>query len=246
MHHEQDDKHDRGQRKRNPRVVSAKVVCETLRWRFLLLRHFNQVKNPAKCALPSRRVARITDCPSRLSVPPLTTSPICFTTGIASPVDADSSAGVAPSIITPSTGKKFAGLHEQLVSDLHLFNGSFYPATVFTPECVFRRDFEQRLDRFACAIICELLQPIAQRKQKEQRRAFGPSVNEQRADRDRHHQELDVDVALLERVPDILSGEPSAAHISESKERHQHFSANSCATEEKTRKRAQPAQASQQ
>src|SRR5438067_11112774 len=110
MHQEQDDKHNRGQRKRNPRVVSAKVVCETLRWRFLLLRHFNQVKNPAKCALPSRRVARITDCPSRLSVPPLTTSPICFTTGIASPVDADSSAGSAPSVLTPSTRTSSPGL----------------------------------------------------------------------------------------------------------------------------------------
>src|SRR5436190_7604716 len=105
MHQEQDDKHNRGQGKRNPRVVSAKVVCETLRWRFLLLRHFNHVKNPAKCALPQPARRGITDCPSRLSVPPLTTSPICFTTGIASPVNADSSADVAPSIITPSTGK---------------------------------------------------------------------------------------------------------------------------------------------
>ena len=77
---------------------------------------------------------------------------------------------------------------------------------------MFRRDFEQRLDRFACAIICELLQPIAQRKEKEQRRAFGPSLNEQRAERDRHHQELNVDLAALERMPDTLSGEPTAAH----------------------------------
>src|SRR5205814_8475146 len=105
MHQEQGDKHDRGQRKRNPRVVSAKVVCETLRWRFLLLRHFNQVKNPAKCALPSRRVARITDCPSRVERAAAHHVTDLFTTGIASPVDADSSAGVAPSIITPSTGK---------------------------------------------------------------------------------------------------------------------------------------------
>ena len=51
MHHEQDDKHNRGQRKRDPRVVTAKVVRETLRRRFLLLRHFNQPKNPAKRAL---------------------------------------------------------------------------------------------------------------------------------------------------------------------------------------------------
>ena len=82
---------------------------------------------------------------------------------------------------------------------------------------MFRRDFEQRLDRFACAIICELFQPIAQRKEKEQRRAFGPSLNEQGADRDGHHQELDVDLAPLERVPHILSGEPAAADISQSK-----------------------------
>ena len=52
MHHEQNDKDNRGQRKRDPRVVSAKVVGETLRRRFLLLRHFNQSKNPAKRALP--------------------------------------------------------------------------------------------------------------------------------------------------------------------------------------------------
>ena len=57
MHYKQDNKHNRGQRKRNPRVVSAKVVRETLRRRFLLLRHFNQPKNPAKraLALPARR-----------------------------------------------------------------------------------------------------------------------------------------------------------------------------------------------
>src|SRR4030095_16072192 len=111
---------------------------------------------------------------------------------------------------------------------------------------MFRRDFEQRLDRFACAIICKLLQPIAQRKQKEQRRAFGPSLNEQHAERDGHHQELDVDLAALERVPHVRSGEPSAADISDSKESREQFSANSCAIEEKTSKRAQSADTGQQ
>src|SRR5437764_6454689 len=109
MHHEQDDKHNRGQRKRDPRVIIAERIRETLRRRFLLLRHFNHVKNPAKCALPQPARRGITDWPSRLSVPPLTASPICFTTGIASPVKADSSADVAPSIITPSTGKSSPG-----------------------------------------------------------------------------------------------------------------------------------------
>ena len=52
MYHQQDDKHNRGQRERDPRVVTAKVICETLRRRFLLLRHFNQLKNPAERAVP--------------------------------------------------------------------------------------------------------------------------------------------------------------------------------------------------
>ena len=116
----------------------------------------------------------MTDWPSRLSVPPLTASPICFTTGMDSPVNADSSADVAPSIITPSTGKSSPGLTSNSSADLHFLNRDFYPATVFTSQCVFRRDFEQRLDRFACAIICELLQPLLNENRKS---SVAPSVH---------------------------------------------------------------------
>src|SRR4029453_6678897 len=104
-----------------------------------------------------------------------------------------------------------------------------------------RRDFEQGLDRFACAIVCELLQPVAQRKEKEQRRDFGPSFDEKRTERDGDHQELNVYLAALERVPHILSGEPAAANISESKKRRGQLSADSCAVKEKTDKCAQSA-----
>src|ERR1041384_3616269 len=100
---------------------------------------------------------------------------------------------------------------------------------------MFRRNFQQRLDRFACSIICELLQPIAQRKEKEQRRAFGPSLNEQRADRDRDHEKLDVDFAALERVPHILGGEPAAAEICQSEKRRNELAANPGAAEKKAR-----------
>ncbi|PYI72316.1 MAG: hypothetical protein DMF08_06435 [Verrucomicrobia bacterium] len=51
---------------------------------------------------------------------------------------------------------------------------------------------------------------------------------------------------MLERVPNILSGEPAAADISESKKRREQVSANSCATEEKTSKRAHSADRRQQ
>ena len=58
MHHKQDGEHNCGQRKRNPRVVSAEGVGETLRWRFLLLRYLNQRKNAAKRALPQPTASR--------------------------------------------------------------------------------------------------------------------------------------------------------------------------------------------
>ena len=51
---------------------------------------------------------------------------------------------------------------------------------------------------------------------------------------------------LLERVPNILSGEPSAGDISQNKERRDEFAADSCAAEEKTDKRAQSTNRRQQ
>ena len=110
MRRQQNEKDNRSERKREPGVVTAELVGEPLRRRFLLLRYFDQPKNAIERAPLKRRVARMTACPSRLSVPPLTTSPICFTTGMDSPVNADSSADVAPSMITPSTGKSSPAL----------------------------------------------------------------------------------------------------------------------------------------
>src|SRR5215472_13502025 len=111
---------------------------------------------------------------------------------------------------------------------------------------MFRRDFQQRLDRFACSIICELLQPIAQRKEKEQRRAFGPPLNEQRADRDCDHKELDVDLAALKRIPHILSRKPAAGEICQSEKRRNELAADPGAAEKKAREGARSANRGQQ
>ena len=49
-------------------------------------------------------VARMTNVPFVLSVEPMTTAPMPFSTGIGSPVSIDSSTADAPSVTTPSTG----------------------------------------------------------------------------------------------------------------------------------------------
>ena len=49
-------------------------------------------------------VACILKYPDLFKVAPITLSPICFSTGILSPVNIDSSTALLPSITTPSTG----------------------------------------------------------------------------------------------------------------------------------------------
>jgi len=58
---------------------------------------------PSAVSLPTR-VARKVILPDRLTVAPMTSSPIFFATGRGSPVSIDSSTAEAPSVTTPSTG----------------------------------------------------------------------------------------------------------------------------------------------
>ena len=58
---------------------------------------------PSAVSLPTR-VARKVMLPDRLTVAPMTSSPIFFATGRGSPVSIDSSTAEAPSVTTPSTG----------------------------------------------------------------------------------------------------------------------------------------------
>ena len=58
----------------------------------------------ARTVSPPTRSARIRKLPVVFNVPPVTTSPTPFSTGIGSPVIMDSSTAAPPSIKTPSTG----------------------------------------------------------------------------------------------------------------------------------------------
>src|SRR5262249_11670715 len=133
MHHKQGHKDNRGQRKRNPRVVTAKLVCEALSRCFLLLRHFNQPKNPAERALSqsardaNHRLAVEIERATAYRVPDLfynrnRLARQCRFVGGRRTFDHYA-----------VHWKKFARFHEQLVSNLHFLNRSFYPTTVLTP-----------------------------------------------------------------------------------------------------------------
>ena len=73
----------------------------------------------------------MTDCPSRLTRAAAHRVTDLFTTGIASPVNADSSADVAPSIDHAIDREKFAGFDEQLVCRLNFINRDFHPPSRF-------------------------------------------------------------------------------------------------------------------
>ena len=60
--------------------------------------------------------------PVLLSVPPMTSSPTCFSTGIDSPVIIDSSTALAPAITSPSTGIFSPGRMTTRVFDQHLLD----------------------------------------------------------------------------------------------------------------------------
>ena len=68
------------------------------------------------CRAPTR-VARNVNEPVRLIVAALTVSPAPFSTGMDSPVSADSSTDDAPSITTPSTRNGLARTHHNDVAD---------------------------------------------------------------------------------------------------------------------------------
>ena len=57
---------------------------------------------------PTRRVLYV-KLPLRLTLPPMTSSPGCLSTGMLSPLSMDSSTLVVPSIISPSTGMRSPG-----------------------------------------------------------------------------------------------------------------------------------------
>jgi hypothetical protein len=76
-------------------------------------------------ALPTR-VARQTTEPLRLMLPPVTSAPSSFSTGVLSPVSIDSSAEVMPSVTIPSTGNLSPGLTITSSSTLTLDAGTVF------------------------------------------------------------------------------------------------------------------------
>ena len=110
-------------------------------------------------------------------------------------------------------GEQFSRLDEQLIVRLNLVNCYFDPRAVLTAQRPLRRGLQKRFNCLVRAMIGELLERIAEREKKEQGCAFGPGAHERCAQRDKYHQELNVDSAALQAAPDILGREPAAGDV---------------------------------
>src|SRR6476646_4525121 len=91
-------------------------------------------------------------------------------------------------------------------------------------------------------MIREFLQAVAQRKKKKEGSAFGPGDHRERAESDGDHEEMDVDPAAFEHVPEIVSGEPAAAEIGDDEARNDRRWIRICALEKETGQSAEAAE----
>ena len=84
-------------------------------------------------------------------------------------------------------------------------------------------------------MIRKFLEPVAEREQEKQRRAFGPGVDGERAEGDRDHEEMDVDPAAFQGVDHVLHGKPSAGQISGHEAKRDRRRARAGSLEQKSR-----------
>jgi hypothetical protein len=91
--------------------TNTSLTLSASRWMGALLPCAWRTRSTMRARAVSRptRVARITNEPLWLSVPPMTSSPDATSTGIGSPVSIDRSSVDAPPTITPSTGTRSPG-----------------------------------------------------------------------------------------------------------------------------------------
>ena len=137
-------------------------------------------------------------------MPLKTWSPTAFSTGVASPVSADSSLALLPVTTMPSAGNASPGLtrtrwsscSSSTATSLSLPSGS-------TNVARFGARLQQRADLALRAIERVLLHRAGRGKEKQQQHRLAPGADEHRADRDREHQKMNVDLALLQIFPRI-------------------------------------------
>jgi len=118
-------------------------------------------------------------------------------------------------------GELGAGFDEETCAGPDLFDGNLgFQAAGVDEDGSFWRIAEEGTDLLTGAAERVMLQRPGQGEQEEQDGAFGPSPNASGTDGHGQHEEMNVDHALLEALPDLFGGEKSAGQISDGEPGH--------------------------
>ena len=120
-----------------------------------------------------------------------------FATGNDSPVNADSSADVSPSMIVPSTGNNSPALTSSSSSGPTSSIGTSIHAPFSLRSACFGAVFSSDSISLVRAVIGKLFERVAKGEKKKQGCAFRPCPNESRTERDEDHQKLNINPAMF-------------------------------------------------
>ena len=214
------EKHQRGQREDAVGVSRAELVREPLRRRFQMLRLANQMND-----LLQRALARLAQHRR------LDRAPQVHRTRQHRVADFLFDGRRFPSEVRFITrrrafhdlgidGKLFTGFDEQSHSGLQVVDwfAMLVPLGIQHDRLLWRV-LEQRTNLPARPAHRVMLQRAGDREEEEQHRTLAPRTDARAANRDGEHQEMNVQRALLEQLPNLMHGEPRTRDIGEDVER---------------------------
>ena len=209
-----DEKHHRRQRENAPGVGGAELVGESLRRRLEMLRLLDQLDDLLQRTFPGGPQHDRLDHAGEIHRPgqQRVTDLLLHRHRFAGEIRFIGRRAAFQHL--GIDGELLIGFDQQALAGAQLLHGrGDFMALLVEHKRGLGRVLEQRTNLAARPAHRVMLQRAGEREEKQQHRAFAPRADGRAARRDREHEEMHVEMALLQSFPNFLRGEPRAGQI---------------------------------